>query len=78
MEPFNFEKQFPRQYLIAMAKIALDEGAVFATCNPEYHVLADQLINDGLFVEVESPGGNDRAFALTDAGVKASLPVDCT
>lgn len=45
-----------------------DQNSVFCTCNKELQKAADELIIGGLVIELDSPGGNDRAFGLTSAG----------
>lgn len=56
-----------KQQLIVYIKTvsaAFPEGR-FCTSDPTYHAAADELIAEGILVEIEGPGGNDRAFALT-------------
>lgn len=42
----------------------IDPKAIFCTTNKKYHAIADRLINKGVIVEVEGPGGEDRAYAF--------------
>jgi hypothetical protein len=42
----------------------MDPNAIFCTSNPKYHVAADELISEGKIIEIDSPSGTDRAFAL--------------
>lgn len=45
-----------------------DPTALFCTTDKDLQNAADQLIAEGLVVELEGPGGADRAFGLTAAG----------
>jgi len=54
--------------LIAYIKAtkSLEPNARFCTSDPKFHVAADELIAEGILVELEGPGGKDRAFGLKE------------
>ena len=57
-----------KQQLVAYIKVTkmADPNAKFCTSDPKYHMAADELIAEGMIVEIEGPGGNDRAFAMKE------------
>ena len=59
---------------VSYCKVIAKEGAVFMTCDPKHHIVAEDLISRGWVTETTkkhvSSGGKDRTFELTPEGEK--------
>jgi hypothetical protein len=58
----------PKLNILIYCKLCSEGKGTFCTSLYANHIVCDELIGHGLMVEVEGPGGADRAFALTAAG----------
>lgn len=62
----KLENLDPKIQLILYIKATLEEDpkAVFCTSDSKLQAAGDELITQGKLIEIEGPGGKDRAFAL--------------
>ena len=72
MSKTKFEDLNIKTQLILYMRVAssMKEG-IFCTSDPKHHTAADELISGGFIIEIDGPGGADRAFTLTDKGKSA-------
>jgi hypothetical protein len=70
MTKLKFEDLPHKVQMLGYLKMSYEHmpDIIFCTSNPELQKAADDLIAEGLVIELEGPGGADRAFGLTDAG----------
>lgn len=58
--------------MLAYTKLSKQDNSVFATCNPQYHQIAEELIARGWLLETTekyfAPDSQDRSFELTPLG----------
>ena len=85
MTNFKFEDLDFKTQLMYYVKVSAvtEPKAIFCTSNPDLQAAGDELIAEGRLVEIEGPGGADRAFALTEKGdfpltVSSSVKIDET
>lgn len=66
----SFDDLPVKMQLLLYLKVSIETEpkAIFCTSDAKYHTAGEELITEGLIVEVEGPGGADRAYALTDTG----------
>lgn len=54
--------------ILVYVRMSDEIDAIFCTSDPANHATCDTLIKTGFLIEIESIGGNDRSYALTDRG----------
>lgn len=65
----KFEDLDVKLQLLIYVRISSQDGpkTIFCTSNPKYFAAARELIAEGKIIEVENPGGSDRAFVLSES-----------